>query len=434
MKMNKLLAVLLTALMIIPFFRANAENTPDFTIDQDVVLRGMDRSWQQGYAPTTSGSRWTMVLPVRSDTAVGSVTAEIVIPADRMSPFKPGKISATSQLETDGDARGIYALRFAPDLLPNQKNADYPCVIRLTGKDRDGEDLATEIPYVIRMRGATDSIEKAQIGIADVRADLSVGEDGEIKVTLTNPCSATIIEDLELKISDAAGHILPQGVETLKIGTLPIGESVTVSYPVTVTEKASVTPHVLKLDLTWVAHGKAAIYTENYTVAIHQEIRLEQGGLKMPSTVTAGDSISLSLPIMNMGRADVVNVLATVTLPGVTERQSVLVGTIQPGETKQAQIILSPAKDITGEFSGTLTVECADQDGNPASFQVPVDLKVEAPAAGDAVNSAAGKTAKAEKPAAVWALAGGCGLLLMLILTQGMVLHKKIHRLEEEKL
>ena len=162
---------------------------------------------------------------------------------------------------------------------------------------------------------------------------------------------------------------------------------------------------------------------------------MEQGGLKMAPAVTAGDSVSLSLPIMNMGKADIVNVLATVILPGVTERQSVLVGTIQPGETKQAQMVLSPAKDITGDFTGEMTVECTDQDGNPASFRVPVSLKVEAPVKADTGKTASGESVKKEIPAAVtWGLAGGCGLLLVLIMTQSLVLHRKIHRLEEDKL
>ena len=42
---------------------------------------------------------------------------------------------------------------------------------------------------------------------------------------------------------------------------------------------------------------------------------------------------------------------------------------------------------------------------------------------------------KKEKPAALtWVLAGGCGLLLTLLMTQSLVLHRKMHRLEEEKL
>ena len=141
-----------------------------------------------------------------------------------------------------------------------------------------------------------EGIEKAAIEVAEVKADLTVGEDGEVLVTLENPCAATIIEDLELKISDASGHILPKNAETLKIGTLPIGESVTVSYPVTVMEKATVAPHVLKLDLNWTALGAAASCSSNNTVSVSQEIRLEQGGVKMAQSVYAGDAVTLTLP------------------------------------------------------------------------------------------------------------------------------------------
>ena len=431
MKMNKLLAVLLTALFLTPFFPAKGESAPAFAVDENAVLRGMDRSWLQGYAPSAAGDKWTIVLPVRSETAAGQITAEFEAPTERTSLFKPGRRTVTARAE----AKGIWGVRFTFDLYPDQKNADYPCVIRLTGKDAEGNALSTEIPYTLRMRGAKEGIEKARIDVSAVQAELSVGEDGEVLVTLTNPCAATVIEDLELKVSDASGQILPREAETLKIGTLPIGESVTVSYPVTVLEKANVAPHVLKLDLNWTALGQPAAYTANHTVSVRQEIRLEQGGLKMAPSVTAGDSVTLTLPIMNMGKADVVNVLATVSMPGVAERQSVLVGTIQPGETRQAQLVLSPAKDTAGEFAGELTVECTDNDGNPASFRVPVNLRVDKPVKKEAAQAAAGESVQAGKTQPLtFVLAGGCGLLLLALLTQGTLMKRKMHLMEEEKL
>ena len=287
----------------------------------------------------------------------------------------------------------------------------------------------------MKFRGAKESIEKAAIAVTEVQSELHVGEEGVIRVTLANPCSATIIENLELKMNDAAGHILPRKGETLKIGTLPIGESVTVEYPVTVLEKANVAPHVLKMDLNWTALDQDATYTVNNTVSISQEIRLEQGGIRMASSVVAGDSATLTLPLMNMGKADVVNVLATVSMPGITDRQSVLVGTIQPGETKQAQRILSPAKDTAGDFSGTITVECTDQDGNPASFELPVNLKVEKPVKTETDKADSGKNEKKEQTSPLTlALAGACGLLLILLILQGAILRRKLHRLEEDKL
>ena len=430
-RIKQYIAVLLAVLFLVPAFAVRGEAAEAFTIDENVVLRGMDRTWYQGYTPDVSRNKWNLVIPVRSESAVGTITAELTVNNAQKTPFKPQVMTVQATEET----KGLWGVRFALSVFPELKNADYPCTIRLSGKDKDGNALSTEIPYVVKFRGAKEGIEKAAIAVTEVQSDLSVGEEGVIRITLENPCSATIIENLELKVNDAAGHILPRKGETLKIGTLAIGESITVEYPVTVLEKATVAPHVLKMDLNWTALDQDATYTVNNTVSISQEIRLEQGGIRMPSSVVAGDSVTLTVPLMNMGKADVVNVLATVSMPGITERQSVLVGTIQPGETKQAQLILNPSKDTTGDFPGTLKVECTDQDGNPASFELPVNLSVEKPVKTETENTDNGKKEKKEQNSTLTlVLAGTCGLLLILLILQGAILRRKLHRLEEDKL
>ena len=47
-RINKWIAVLMTALFLMPVCGAQAEGTEAFTIDDTAVLRGMDRSWYQG--------------------------------------------------------------------------------------------------------------------------------------------------------------------------------------------------------------------------------------------------------------------------------------------------------------------------------------------------------------------------------------------------
>lgn len=430
MKKNIWVAALLAALFLALFCAACAENASAFTVDETAVLRGMDRSFLQGYEPSMGGGHWNFIFPVCSDSVVGNITAELVPPAGCTSFFKGGDLTVSAREEQ----KGVWGVRLSPAVFSSPKNADYPCVIRLSGKDAKGSPVTGEIPYTIRVRGATASVEKVRLEIREVQADLSVGEEGEIRVTLANPCAAVNMEDLELKISDSAGHILPRNAETVSTGNLAIGESVTVAYPVTVVEKATVAPHVLKLDLSWTALGQAASFSGSYTVPVRQEIRLEQGGLKMSPFVTAGDSLAVTLPLMNMGKADVVNTLATVTLPGVTERQSVLVGTIQPGETKQAQLILSPAKDLEGSFDGELAVECTDQDGNKSSFSLPLHLEVTKPV--PAASSAANETGTPQEktPVLVWILAGSCAFLFFIFLAQGVILRRKLHLLEEARL
>ena len=431
MKKNRIIAALLTVLFLIPVLIALGEPAFSISLDENAVLRGMDRSWFQGYTAGDSRGRWNLIVPVRVEGEAESMTAELKMNNPRLNPFKSQEMTVEAQEEE----AHTWGVRFGLSLLAEPKNGDYPCEIHITARDGAGQEQTLDIPYTVRVRNGAETLEKSRIDVSDVQAELAVGEKGEVKLTLSNPCKATDLEDVELKMSDAEGHILPREAETLRAGNLAPGQSITVTYPVTVLAKATVVPHILKIDLSWTAAGQENTCSSNHTVAIGQTIRLEQGGVKMASSVYAGDSVTLSVPLMNMGRANVVNVLATVSMPGITDRQSALVGTIQPGETKQAQIILTPGKGTEGDFSGTLTVECTDEDGNPASFDLPLSLTVEKPVMKETEQAADGQKEKKEKTSSLTVALGiGCGVLLVLLLLQGMILRRKIHRLEEDKL
>ena len=425
------IAVLLTALLLIPIFPVYAEESPAFTIDQRRVLQGMNRSWLQGYEPKISSNVLSLVMPILSDQAEGTIQTELLIPYEEISPFKP----QTMSVKTQRAESGLYAVRLNLELYADRENGDYPCVIRITGQAKSGKILRTDIPYTLHIRDGAPTRETLRMAITDIKADLNVGEDGFIRFTLQNPCRTVTCEQPILHIIDPAGDVIPREVDVQYLSDLSPGESVPVEYPVAVLAKASVARHSFKFDLTWTALGQTVNQTETYTLPVKQEIRLEQGGLKMASSVIAGDSITLTLPLMNMGKADIINVLATVTLPGITDRQSVLVGTIAPGETRQAQITLTPGRDLSGNYEGSLNVEGTDNDGNPTSFSVPIHLTVEKPVKIAEADDPTTTTKENEKPSyLIYGLAGGCGLLLLLLLLQGFLLRKKIHRLEEDKL
>ena len=307
--------------------RAYAEGTDAFTIDERAVFNDMSRSYLQGYEPVISWDRLTLVIPIRSEKAVGSIQSELIVANEDISPFKPQSMSARTQRVEDG----LWAVRFNLSLFSDRTNGDYPCTVRISGADADGRELTTDLPTVIHIRDGQTNTEPVQISISENTSSLSVGEDGVIAVKLTNASRSIGFENLSLTLS----------------------ESLDLSFPVTVLSSAKVTPHSLRFDFSGQSLGQEAKLSVSYTVPVRQEIRLEQGGLRMPESVVAGDSITATLPLMNMGKADILNAMVTISLPGITERQSVLVGTIQPGETKQAQITLTAPKSALGESSGT---------------------------------------------------------------------------------
>lgn len=428
MKRIFLLAALLAVLFLVPIFSAGAaEEAAAFAFDERAVLTGMDRSWLQGYAPEITRNRLSLVLPIVSSTAQGAIQGEVILQDEELSPFPLQAMTATAR-QTD---KGVWALRFSLNLHKDRQNGDYPAMVRVTGMDAQGNPLQTDIPYVFHIRDGQPNQEAARIRLSEVQAAFRLGEDASVTATLENPCKSISFEQISLRITDRSEGILPAGAGTLYLDSLAPGECMQVSFPMTVLPTASVSSHVLNFALEWTALEKQVTQSESFTLPVVQDIRLEQGGLKMPASVVAGDSAALSLPLMNMGKGDVVQVLATLTLPGIVERQSVLVGSIAPGETKNAQMTIVTDKSDTGTFAGTLSVACTDQDGNAFSFSLPVSLAVEAP---PPVLESALEQEQQGPSFMLGLLGGGCGVLLLLCIVQGIVLRQKIRRLEEDRL
>ena len=428
MKNRIVYAVLLTAVFLALIFTpAQAEDA--FTIDMRRVLNGMKRSWLQGYEPAISQYVMTFVLPILSDSASGPVDAEIFLADESISPFK----LQTMKVKAHPSGNGVWGVRFTLNLHEDRRNGDYAATIRITGKDRQGGALQTEIPYIFRIRDGQPSREVIRLQVDKVESDLKVGEDGMIIITLTNPCKTVPFEQPVLKISDSTGDIIPKWSSVIYMSDLAPCETVTVQFPMTVLPKASVSPHILRLDMNWKALGQAADQTENHTLAVTQEIRMEHGGLRMADSVVAGDAVTMTLPVLNRGKVSIMDVMVTLLLPGIVERQSVLVGVIAPGETKNAQLSVTPGKHLEGEFFGTITVTAADNDGNPAEISLPVALSVEKPIRYDASSMQAAQE-DGMNPVIIYALCAGCAVLLAVCIVQGAVLRRKIRRLEEDRL
>lgn len=420
-------AVLLTVLFLVPISQGHADEAA-FTIDQECLLNGMNRSWMQGYEPAISNNKLTLVLPILSDEAYGSIQTELIMENESLSPFKPQSMSVATRRSENG----LYAVFLPLGLYADRNNGDYACTIRITGKTKSGEPLTTDIPYIIRIRDGQSSRETIRMQIADVATDLTVGEDGYVTATIINPCKTVSFEQPVLRISNSSQEIIPQGTDVLYLDDMKPGESRTITFPMTVKPSASISHHILQFSLSWISLGQTVTQTESYTVPVTQEMRLEQGGVEMADSVIAGDSLTITLPLMNMGRADLVNVLATVSLPGITDKQSILVGTITPGETRNAQITLTPGKHSSGEFSGTICVEATDNDGNPTSLSLPISLTVEEPV----IMTQANASAQEEEtiPYLTYGLGGGCALLLIICFVQGTLLRRRIRRLEVDRL
>lgn len=139
---------------------------------------------------------------------------------------------------------------------------------------------------------------------------------------------------------------------------------------------------------------------------------------------------NMLLPVMNLGKTDIHNVMVSLFVPGVAENQSVLVGTVAPGETKQAQLSVAPVLGTHGEHSGTLTVSYEDPLGKPYEKTMELNLRIEEAPSKDGEN----QNGEAHLPGWVMPVIIILAVLLLAASAAAGILLQKVHKLEEDRL
>ena len=140
---------------------------------------------------------------------------------------------------------------------------------------------------------------------------------------------------------------------------------------------------------------------------------------------------NMTLPLMNMGKGELQNVLVKLEAEGVLDTQSVLVGTMAPGETKQAKLTFVPKLTSVGTYSGTVTITCEDAYGNAFSQLLDVSLTVDEPIPEEEILREKEENSTPKSSVILMIL---CGVLLLAFILQRVILTKKIHKMEEERL
>ena len=421
--MRKTICIFMTMLLVLSM--SVTVFAAEFEIDQHSTIDGMNRSWYQGYAPSISYHKMTICLPIRAESCVGDITVSLAL--DDPNVFV---LSGEPKEVTVSPMNGIYPVKLVLPLEQYRRNGDYPATITIKGTDEAGKEIVETMPYVIRIRDGYGSHETMEPVISDVVGNLDVGTDGSLSLTITNPTTTQSIMDGEITVTDSTGDILMSGSNRFPVPEILPGKSETVSIPMTVKGNAAITQHTLEVKLSYKCLGKAAEWKESFTVPVTQAIRLEQGGVQLPTAI-AGELGNMTLPLMNMGKGELRNVLVKLEADGVLAAQSVLVGTMAAGETKQAKLTFTPKLDSVGTHSGTVSITCEDAYGNAFSQTLDVTLTVDEPIPEVELQQEEEKEKMSPGTIVLIVL---CVLMAAGLVAQGAILTKKIHNLEEERL
>lgn len=421
--MKRLCCILLTMLLVLSL--SLTAFAAEFEIDQHSTIDGMSRSWYQGYGPTIKNHTMTLCLPIRAESYTGDITVSIAL--DDSNVFL---LTSEPKAVTISPKDGIYPVALHLSLEKYRRNGDFAATITIKGTDEAGNEIMETIPYVIRIRDGYGSHETMEPVISDVVGDLNVGSDGSLSLTIANPTTTQSIMDGEITVTDSSGDILMSGSNRVQINEILPGKSETVIIPMTVKGNAAISAHTLEVKFSYKVLGKDTEWKETFTVPVAQALRLEQGGVQLPTAI-AGELSNMTLPLMNMGKGELQNVLVKLEMDEVLDAQSVLVGTMAAGETKQAKLTYTPKLDSVGTHSGTVTITCEDAYGNAFSQTLDVTLTVDGPIPEVELQQ---EEEKEKMSVGTIVLIVLCVLMAAGLVVQGTLLTKKIHKLEEERL
>lgn len=421
--MKRLTSILLTMLLILSM--SVTAFAAEFGIDQHSTIDGMSRSWYQGYEPAISYHTMTICLPIRAESYTGDITVSIAL--DDPNVFL---LASEPKTVTVSPKDGIYPAKLSLTLERYRRNGDFPATITIKGTNENGKEIVETMPYVIRIRDGYGSHETMEPMISDVTPDLNVGSDGSLTLTITNPTTTQSIMDGVITVTDASGEMLMSGSNRVQVNEILPGKFETVTIPMIVKGNASISQHTVEVKFSYKVLDKDTEWKETFTVPVTQAIRLEQGGVQLPTAI-AGELSNMTLPLMNMGKGELQNVLVKLEMDGVLDAQSVLVGTMAAGETKQAKLTFTPKLDSVGTHSGTVTITCEDAYGNTFTQTLAVNLTVDEPIPEVELQQVEEKEKMSTGTIVLIVI---CVLLAAGLVVQGTILTKKIHKLEEERL
>ena len=421
--MKRVTCFLLTMLLVLSM--SVTALAAEFEIDQHAEIDGMSRSWYQGYEPTISYHTMTLCLPIRAEGYTGDVTVSIALddPDVFLLTSEPKAVTVSSR-------DGIYPVKLSLALERYRRNGDFPATITIKGTNENGKEIVETMPYVIRIRDGYGSHETMEPMISDVTPDLNVGSDGSLTLTITNPTTTQSIMDGVITVTDASGEMLMSGSNRVQVNEILPGKFETVTIPMIVKGNASISQHTVEVKFSYKVLDKDTEWKETFTVPVTQAIRLEQGGVQLPTAI-AGELSNMTLPLMNMGKGELQNVLVKLEMDGVLDAQSVLVGTMAAGETKQAKLTFTPKLDSVGTHSGTVTITCEDAYGNAFTQTLDVTLTVDEPIPEVELQQVEEKEKMSTGTIVLIVI---CVLLAAGLVVQGTILIKRIHKLEEERL
>lgn len=380
-------------------------------IDTENVYQGMDIAYEDGYMPRTENGCMYLVLPLLSNGSIyeNKIKVSLGLGGGASSPFVIANYEKTFYLETvvpknSMEEVELFLVKFELTLSDDRVNGVYPVTVSISGYDEAGMSIdCTHTIYVTVFDGKSNKVSTpapsvptaepvVYISSSTVQPEkVMAGQEFSLTVTLKNSLNTKTVKNMMVKVDTGNLQInLLEDTNIFQIDQIPAGEEAALTLRFG--SDASIPAGKYNLNFTFSYDSSTTLKLSSAgstIVEIQQPANMELVMPRFPQSVTVGETIPVSLQVMNMGRDRMHNVRCVLSGFGFAPSNTGYIGTMDAGSSSMTKvelyiIALNASKGNEngsqyGSTTGTVTLIYEDRSGEEFSQKTQFETTVNRP-------------------------------------------------------
>ena len=363
-------------------------------IDTENIYEGMTKAYEDGYVPTIKDGYMSLVLPLIPSGAVHNdrVKVSLSLGSSASSPFVIANYEKVFELETivpenSNIPQTLFLIHFDLKMSSERRDGVYPVTVNVSGYDEAGNAIACI--YTIYVTITDGKAETIQTTVETPTAEPVVyisksemlpeqpmaGEEFTLTVTLKNSLTTKSIRNMLVTVDTGNMQInLLEDSNIFQINSISAGGDTTLTLRLRADTSLPAGKYTINFNFKYDSSKTLNLSSSGTAIIeVKQPANMELVMPRFSDSVTVGETIPLSLQVMNMGRDPMYNVRCVVSGYGFAPSNTGYIGKMEAGSSATTKIelyiiALNASKGNEngsqyGDTTGTITLIYEDESG-----------------------------------------------------------------------
>ena len=328
----------------------------ELIIETEHIYDGMEQAYCDGYIPTCKNGYVRIVLPLCCNGSLRAdrLTASLTLDSGAFVAANYEKTFALQQVQFGEETMDVFLVDFTLELAEERQNGTYPVSVQVDACDPAGMPIQWSYTIYVTISDvpaetappATEPEKPTAEPVVYISRCVTVPETvvagAEFAVTLTLKNSLTTKSVRNLMVTVDTGDLqieLLEDSNIFQIDRIEAGGEAELTIFCRSEGDIPAGKYPMQFRFSYdssktlgLSSGGSAI------VEITQPARLELTATRFPEYVTVGETVPLSLQVINMGHDTVYNVRCAVSGLGLSPDSTGYIGTMAAGSSAQTEI------------------------------------------------------------------------------------------------